>query len=429
MTVPSVLNEPLAPHPLRSAVLGEVHARPFHAITTPRRVLHFAFVMDGAATQAARIALGTFCAQRGLDGPPEGAKHFRAVMGSTILRWESHAEFATYTWEFSTQGHGAFDPPAGTLASAMAALPQPGPHLVSVDLHLLPATFDLTLDHLFDSASLTASLADDEGALVAMDFRADAGGFVRILVQDIALTPIRAGALVQRVLEIETYRLLALLGLPEAQRLTPKVQAIEIRLAEFATQMTTTSGLDGDHRLLEELMGLLAELEAESVRWTYRYGATRAYDGIVQQRLETIGERPQAGWPSISAFLARRMAPAMRTAQMLDARQTDLARKLVRAANLLRTRVDVEIEQQNRDLLRSMNERTQMQLRLQQTVEGLSVAAISYYIVGLASYLFKGLKDARWLGVEPEVASAIVVPVAVVAVALVVRRIRNRHAD
>jgi uncharacterized membrane-anchored protein len=121
--------------------------------------------------------------------------------------------------------------------------------------------------------------------------------------------------------------------------------------------------------------------------------------------------------------------PAMRTAEMLEARQSELSRKLVRAANLLRTRVDVEIEQQNRDLLHSMNERTRMQLRLQQTVEGLSIAAITYYLVGLASYVIKGLKDAQLITVDPSAATAAVVPVALLIVALVLRRIRGRTLE
>ena len=115
----------------------------------------------------------------------------------------------------------------------------------------------------------------------------------------------------------------------------------------------------------------------------------------------------------------------MRTVEMLETRQSELARKLVRAANLLRTRVDVEIEQQNRDLLHSMNERTRMQLRLQQTVEGLSVAAITYYTVGLAAYVIKGLKDGGLISVDASLATAVVVPVVLLGVALVLRRIRG----
>jgi len=423
------VKQPLAPHPLRAVVLGEVHARPFHPVMTPLRVLHFGFLTNAAQTAEAHKALADYCKARGAEAPQEGVKHFRVALGGAVLRWENHAEFTTYTWEFSAHGRGAFDPPSVSLASAMAGLPQPGLHLVSVDLHLMGESDGAALEPLFDTASLTASRVDGGGAIVATDFRPDPGGFVRILLRDQGLTPSRAGALVQRLLETETYRLLALLGLPEAQKLIPRVQSIEARVSDVAAQMTRSTGLEGDHRLLDELMSLLADLEAQSASWMFRIGATRAYETLVQQRLVAIGEEAHDGWPTIGAFLSRRMAPAMRTVEMLEARQSELARKLVRAANLLRTRVDVEIEQQNRDLLRSMNERTRMQLRLQQTVEGLSVAAITYYTVGLGAYVIKGLKDGGLIAVDPTLATAGLVPVALFGVAFILRRLRQKHLD
>jgi uncharacterized membrane-anchored protein len=173
------------------------------------------------------------------------------------------------------------------------------------------------------------------------------------------------------------------------------------------------------------MTALAARLESEAASSNYRFGASRAYDTIVQQRLLAIGEQAHDGWPTIAAFLGRRMAPAMRTCQMLQERQADLSTKLARAANLLRTRVDVALEQQNRDLLAAMNDRTRLQLRLQQTVEGLSVAAIGYYVVSLFGYIAKGAKDWGWLKLEPGVATALFVPVALLGVWAAVRRIRR----
>ena len=146
----------------------------------------------------------------------------------------------------------------------------------------------------------------------------------------------------------------------------------------------------------------------------------------MQLRLQTIGERPFGGYPTWSQFLARRMAPAMRTCATVEERQATLSTKLARAANLLRTRVDVELEQQNRNLLQSMNERTRLQLRLQATVEGLSVAAISYYVIGLLGYVVKAAHDAG-LPLDPAYAIAGLVPVTVLVIWWVVRRIRRRH--
>lgn len=417
----------LAPHPLRAAVLGEVHARPFTPLLTPRRILHFGFATAADAARADRAALTAFCARRKLEPLQPAAKQHRVTLDGATLRWEQHSEFTTYTWELPSAGATPFQPAAAALAAPMAGLPQPGPLLVALDLHLLAEKKKkIAVDRLFDRASLAVAENSDGAALFATDFQADPAGFVRILVLDRGLGPERAGALVQRIVELETYRTLALLGLPEAQRLAPSIGHIETRLAEVTEEMRGTEKLIDNHRLLDELTALAAELEAGAAASLFRFGASRAYNEIVQLRLQTIGERKVGGFPTWSSFLARRMAPAMRTCLTTEERQATLSQKLARAANLLRTRVDVELERQNRDLLKSMNERTRLQLRLQTTVEGLSVAAVSYYVVGLFGYLVKGVHD-EGVPVNISLATALFVPVAVLAIWFVVRRIRRRN--
>lgn len=423
----------LLPHPLRAAVLGEVHARPFTSIETPRRVLHFAFETNAAQGAADRVALTDLCNRQGLVPPKPSDIHHRVMFGATALRWEQHSEFTTYTWELpSGTADAPFHPPASTLASPMGLVPQPGPALAAIDLHLVAdGTRPIALERLFDRASLAAAENSDGTALYATDFRLDPAGFVRILIVDRGLGAERAGALTQRVLEIETYRTLALLGLPEAQRLAPAVRRIETQLADLTAAMGKNEGLEANHRMLDELTALASELEAGAAAALFRFGASRAYNEIVYQRLETIGERKFDGLPTWSSFLARRMAPAMRTCATVEERQANLSRKLSRAAQLLRTRVDVELEQQNRNLLTSMNERTRLQLRLQATVEGLSVAAISYYVVGLFGYLVKGAHEGGVpggvLNVDPTLATGVSVPIVVLLVWWIVRRIRSRH--
>jgi uncharacterized membrane-anchored protein len=420
----------LTAHPLRAVVLGEVHARPFTSIETPRRVLHFAFETTAERGEADRAALTAFCTTRGLSAPQPAGKHHRVVFGGTALRWEQHSEFSTYTWELpaETRDGDPFHPAAAALAAPMGLVPQPGPVLAAIDLHLVADAADrIAPERLFDRASLAAAENSDGTALYATDFQSEPAGFVRILIVDRGLGPERAGALTQRVLEIETYRTLALLGLPEAQRLAPSVRLIETRLAEVTAATRGAQGLEANQRLLEELTALATELEAGAAESQFRFGASRAYDEIIQLRLRTIGERKVGGLPTWTSFLARRMAPAIRTIATLEERQANLATKLARAANLLRTRVDVELEQQNRDVLKSMNERTRLQLMLQATVEGLSVAAISYYVIGLFGYLVKGLHDADVIGVNPTLVTGAFVPVALLLVWWIVRRIRSRH--
>lgn len=427
----------LIAHPQRDTVLGEVHARPFQLVRSPRRFLHFAFTTSPEAAKAACRALITLCERHNVPAPKPDARHHRAELGDMILRFESHAEFCTYTFGCNGEGTQPFMPLASQLVRFTDLLPQPGPHLVSVDLHLMKLPADavglheqaVKLEEIFDRASLAASHVAHKAGVVATDFRPNHQGFVRLLVGDLGMSHYRAGALVQRLLEIETYRTLALLGLPTAQAMNPAVQQMEDQLIRIAHDMKKVDGLAADRVLLDQMTGLSAALEADAASANFRFRASAAYDSIVQQRLVAIREESWEDFSSLSSFLSRRMAPAMRTCAMLQERQSTLSEKLARATNLLRTRVDVEIEEQNRNMLRALNERTRLQLRLQQTVEGLSVAAISYYIVALAAKLFEGLKEVGWLHIEPAVATALAVPVVVGLVAYIVHRIRSTHSD
>jgi uncharacterized membrane-anchored protein len=178
-------------------------------------------------------------------------------------------------------------------------------------------------------------------------------------------------------------------------------------------------------RMLAEITRMAADLEANAALALYRFGASRAYYGIVQERIKTLAETSVPGFETLGAFLERRLAPAMRTCQSVEERQANLSRKLTRANALVRSWIDVELERQNGALLSAMNRRAEMQLRLQQTVEGLSVAAISYYVVGLFGYLAKALS--HYLPMDSTTLTGFFVPVAVVAVWYVVRRIRKGH--
>jgi uncharacterized membrane-anchored protein len=176
------------------------------------------------------------------------------------------------------------------------------------------------------------------------------------------------------------------------------------------------------------LSTLAAELEADAASSLYRFGASKAYEGIVAERLNALEEEPVSGYESWAGFLQKRMAPAMRTCRSVEERQESLSRKLNRATTLLRTWVDVDLEKQNAAVLASMNQRARAQLRLQQTVEGLSVAAVSYYVVGLFSYIAKGIEK-DFPALNSALMTALFVPVALGAVWWVVRSIRKSHSE
>ena len=413
-------------HALREVVLAEVHARPFQIFTAPRIVLHYAFMSDPGAGEDQFQRLAAECRRLGVAPPGAGARFCVLPVGSGTLRWESHTEFTTYSWDAPGPGPDAAVPPDNPFGAGFL---QPGPMMVAARLDLIAGSgsFDPFLA-IFDPRSLAASSLVGGRAVVASDFRVDRLGMTRILVVDRGLTENQAGPTVQRLIEVETYRTLAMLGLPEAQRIAPAIQATETALAAITSRIRTSSGLDANRELLDDLTGLAGDLESGVATSSYRFAASRAYADIVRSRLRAVEEGSVEGLSNWSAFLDRRMAPALRTCQALWERQKDLADRLARAAELLRTRVEIELEEQNRVLLQSMNRRARMQLRLQQTVEGLSVAAVSYYVVGLIGYL----SEATGLfGVHVEkgwVAAAAVIPV-VLAVWWLVRGVHARYAD
>ncbi|RZN09931.1 DUF3422 domain-containing protein [Bradyrhizobium genosp. SA-3] len=419
-------------HPQRDAVLAEVHARPFTQLVAPFSMIHFAFLAKGEAAASDRHRFVAFCREHDVPAPDLSAKHHQIAIEPVVLRWEQHSEFATFTWIWST-GNGPaarhFDDAHGTVQSLMRALRQDGQLLVAIKLdvegHTSPAR---RAGQLFDKSSLAMARVKGGASVMASDFRVDENGFTKILVCDLGMTPHNLGALVQRLLEIETYRPLALLGLSAALELGPFVDRIDRRLIEVLEGMQGAEGLKLNSHLLAELTALAASFERGATGSPFRFGASRAYNDLVQSRLSIIEGSEIAGYPTWSSFLARRMAPAMRTCETVENRQVALSAKLARAADLLRTRVDVEIERQNRDLLHAINERTGQQLRLQRTVEGLSVAAIGYYVVSLFGYLAKGAHDVG-LQVEPSYLTAACVPIAVCAVWLLNYNIRKRHLD
>jgi uncharacterized membrane-anchored protein len=414
-------------HPLRDAALDEIHARPFHRLETPRRLMHFAFQVNQDEARRDREALAALCERHLFLAPQPGNAYHRLMRPNFNLRWEQHSEFTTQTWDFKLGGKAALKP-EGHTPLPMEDFWQPGALLVALDIVVLKLNHSRGIESTFDETSLAHSRTDDGLGEVFTDFKRDSKGFTRIVVVDHGLGDVAAGALVQRLIEIETYRTLALLGLPEARRIAPNVREIEVTLAKLIDESRTASGIADNRRILDELSRLTADLEAISAQVSYRFAASRAYDDIVFQRLDVLDDKQIGTQTNWRDFLSRRMAPARRTLNAMQERLADLSRKLTRATSLLRTRVDVELEQQNQELLKTMNERTRLQLRLQQTVEGLSVAAVSYYLVGLIYYALQGLAKFGLIK-DATIGAAIAVPLVILGVWWMVRRLKRKMGN
>ncbi len=410
--------------PERAAALGEIHARPYALVKSARVIFQLAFMMEGGSA-VHHTALVEMSRARGIAPPERNARHHAMAWGQGTLRWERHTEFSTWFWdgplpekfggEVAVHPFGdGFAAPGGLMSGIRLEIRPEGPETEEAMAH-------------FDPASLCYSQVKNGQASVLTDFRQDGDGLTQILLIDRGLTEAGRGALVQRLLDIETYRTFAMLGLPLAQTLSPEIRRIEDGLTAI-TQRMKLDAREGSDAMLREITRLAAELEANAALSLYRFGASRAYDGIVGERIATLDETAVPGFETLGSFLERRLAPAMRTCQSVEERQANLSRKLSRATGLIRSWIDVELERGNSALLATMNRRAEMQLRLQQTVEGLSVAAISYYIVGLIGYLAKALSH-ELLPVDSGIITGLSVPFAVLGVWFVVRRIRLRHVD
>ena len=262
----------------------------------------------------------------------------------------------------------------------------------------------------------------DGAASAFTDFRVHSDGFGRFLVYDRGMSRFQSGRMLQRLFELETYRMMALLALPVARDFSPRLSRMERELAEVTA---TIARQDADEpTLLDRVTQLAAEAESVVAASQYRFGAARAYHALVKSRIAELRERRLAGTQTIDEFMARRLAPAMATCDSVAARLVDFSERVGRASRLLSTRVDIVREKQNQALLASMNRRARLQLRLQQTVEGLSIAAITYYAVGLVGYAIKAAK-AGGAPVTADLLPGASIPVVALAAWLGMRAVRR----
>ena len=423
---------PIEDHPLRYPLTNELHARPFPSLEAPCTAVFLAIKepLDAANRDRSRdrAHLIDLLDRNGSPHPQPEATHFSGLIGRHELKWESHTEFVTYSAFSPGVSARPFDPeemrvfPDNWLAAA------PGKRLVSllIRVEVMPEDEDEVTSHLEDwfvPESLACSRVVDGAAIVAGDFRIDPAGQMRFAVFVRPGTGARrVGRIVQRLCEIETYRAMSMLGLIRARRMSARLNEIDPKLSALV------SGLDSagqsPEATLHELLAISAELESQAVQVSFRFGATAAYEAIVNQRIEVLREIRIQGRQTFGEFMMRRYDPAMRTVKSAEARLRSMAERAQRAAELLRTRVDVERSAQNQKLLESMDKRADLQLRLQRTVEGLSVVAISYYAVNLATYALYPF--AERLSISKGVATAVATPVVILLVWAAVRRIRRQ---
>jgi uncharacterized membrane-anchored protein len=431
-------------HSMRVPLAAEIHSRPFLKLDAPESISHLAVYRDSDSgpppsnANHQQVLLAGLCSQFGVAPPAAGSNYFFHDFGRFRLKWECHTEFATYTFASRTS-----QAVRGSPFAEMPSAHLPQQWLLSLKDRVMVAAHvalvrdggerDEVLQDFETNRLVGASVM--QGGELWTDFALHADGFSRFVIRDVGMRAQQAGRLVQRVLEIETYRMMALLGLPSAQQAGGALNAIEAELAELATAMVETdTALEGagklagggaEQALLGQITRLAARLEKLSLDNSYRFSASKAYFRLVNARIEEIRETRIEGVPMVGEFMERRLAPAMHTCAAVAARQDALGQRIANTNDLLRTRVGIVQEMQNRKILQSMNARAAQQLRLQQAVEGLSVAAISYYVVGLLSYSGKAAK-ALGMAANAEVVLGLLVPFVAGGVWLALRQVHRR---
>ncbi|MDP8997050.1 MAG: DUF3422 domain-containing protein, partial [Pseudomonadota bacterium] len=258
--------------------------------------------------------------------------------------------------------------------------------------------------------------------------RIGADGYTRIMIHDHGMSPMRLGRLTRRLHELETYRMMALLGLPLARQMQRELGPLEHALSSTVGSMLSGNGSAEDGMLLGKLTAIARDVEELSNRSSYRFSATRAYAALVEKRVAELGEERVMSYQRLGVFLDRRFSPAMATCTAVTDRINGLAARSERASNLLRTRVDIVLETQNQQLLRSVDTNARRQLLLQQTVESLSVVAISYYAINIAAKLIEGLA-VYFRNLDIKLTELISIPVIVAAVGFAIWRVHARLQD
>jgi uncharacterized membrane-anchored protein len=422
---------PIDDHPLRYKLANELHARPFPSMCAPCTAVYLAIKQPSEAVGRDRSLdlehLIDLLDRHGAPHPQPGATHYSGQIGRHVVKWEQHTEFVTYTAFLDGLSDRPFDPAEFEVFPADWLDKAPGQRVTSALLRVGPRPDDAMiaeqLEDWFVPESLAVSRVLDNDAVVAGDFRIDSAGHMRFAVFVGAETgERRVGRILQRLCEIETYKSMSMLGFSRAGSLSPRIGELDAGLTQLIGEMTA-GGVPADVTL-PQLLSISAELENLSARSSFRFGATGAYEAIVNQRIGALRETRFVGLQTFAEFMMRRYEPAMRTVVSTERRLQALADRAIRAGDLLRTRVDVERSEQNQKLLESMDNRADMQLRLQRTVEGLSVVAISYYAVSLAGYLLYPLTEVTDLS-KGMLTALVTLPVAVL-VWWMVRRIRAR---
>ena len=404
-------------HPLRDILDKELQQRTFPALPSPSRLCQFMLTVSAASRSAELSFMQQLASQQGRHFHKTDTDITLPLFGGS-LRFEKHGEFSSYVFIQTGRHTELFDDPLDFLPTKSWLDEVPGQLFRVVQLTVItPAQLSgySDIDTLFNPDNCISSLLSDKKARIWTDFQKHAEGAGRMLLLDKGLTPAALGRLAQQLFDLGNYRKLSLLGWPQSRQALSRLNVLEQQLSDI-TQRIELRQNDDEH-LLNEITTMAAQTEHLIAETSSRLQATAAYYQLTLDRIKSLNESPIEGLLSLQDFTERRLTPAFRTSESVRYRQQALSARLGRSTELLRTRINLKLEQQNQQLLASMDKRARLQLNMQQMVEGLSLVAISYYSVQLCDKAIKALS--YWL---PQLDSAkwqsISMPLVVILVAL-----------
>ena len=405
-------------HDNRWLIHAETHARPVPPLDGPATIRRVAFMSadrgrDLALLQTRMAELGNisdedFAAARQLDFERDGHN----------VIWEMHNEFATLTWKSPLGDTNTWPTGIGLELHTNVALVS----ATRIDVIDEESIDPVRLAHLAENSLCHSEIYAGQ-AQIATDFIADADRFVTFEVAARRCGDQRRGVIVRRVLEIETYRCFALLGLPVARQVAGRVQGYEQALAAIMAEIGESSTPRAHRTSLDALHRLSVEVGRRIEETSFRFAATKAYGEIIAERLGRLGEASIGESTTVQRYLDNRVQPALATCRAMEKRLTDLGTKVQRSIELLDATITVSIQTQNQEVLDTISRTAQSQYRLQETVEGLSIIAISYYALGILGYIAEGLHEV--LPIDKPVLLTILAPIVVLVVFFSIRRLRR----
>lgn len=415
-------------HALRASLANELHARPFLRLSGSVALAHLAiYAGDDAAVH--EQLLRALCDLTGMPAPEPGSTHYAAQWnGERQLKWERHTEFSTYTFVASRRDTDYFSGLATDHVPQEWFAQIAGMRFVAIRMELVSGEHAVQArkdySRWIDGPIKVGSRVLGNGE-VYCDWTIKPDGFSRFLVIDEGFREAQGGRLLQRLYEIETYRMMALLALPAARELGRSLDVLQRSLSGLMNRMDSAPNDNVDSALLQDLTHLAVRGEALAES-SHRFSASRAYERLVMARIQELREERIEGIPTIAEFMERRFTPAMETCRANWNRLEQFTARVARAVDLLRTRVSLAQEGNTMRLLAGMDRTARTQLHLQHAVEGLSVAAISYYVLSLTAVGLRSM-HAFHLPLDPELVEGLLIAPVVLLVFLVIRRTKRSN--